>query len=289
MPTSWPELIDWLNGLISTATVPLVDDYGDAESLRASFVRCIVNTCRLDIDAGALDGWDTPELRAALEAVERLDAEALSAQSAYDDDEDEVVNPLFTMYTQGGVNDDTYQDEYREIPLYMSLTAETTHRVPLDGCVAIVNPYSEHIELATRFLETLAERDTQASRAMLRPDLNEAVRSGDYERYTREYDDKIARLEEELKTAEGDVKASLEAELESTRQTRENMENYYWIVSAESLARYRANDAGVTLNLKSGDYSYYDDVDQYASGEMDMDAFIAALQKKLEMQRLEQQ
>lgn len=291
VPTSWPELIDWLNGLIPTATVPLVDEYGSAEGLREMFVRAILETCRLELDAGTVSGYDTEELRAALAAVERLDAEGLCELTArfVDGEEDVAVNPLFTAYALAGVNGMTYQDYYTEIPLYVSLSSDLPKRAPLNGYVAIINPYSEHIELATRFLETLAETDELTSRATLRPDLNETVRSADYERYTSEYDKKIARLEEELKTAEGDAKDVIEQDLANARQTRADMEGWYWIVSAQSLERYRDNDAGVVFDLQTRDYSFYDVLDQYSAGQISMDDFIAALQKKLEMRRMEEQ
>lgn len=291
VPTSWPELIDWLNGLIPTATVPLVEEYDEPEAIRRMFIRGILQTYQLELDAGTVSGYDTPELRAALAAVERLDAEGLCELTArfLDGDEDVAFNPLFLTYAQGGVTSDTYQDDYREIPLYLSLSAELPKRVPLEGYVAIINPYSEHIELATRFLETLAEEDWLASRTMLRPDQNETARSADYERYTSEYDDKIARLEEELKTAEGDAKDVIEQDLANARQTRADMENWYWIVSAQSLERYRDNDAGVVFDLRTGDYSFYEAIDQYCGGQINMDDFIAALQKKLEMRRMEEQ
>ena len=291
VPTSWPELIDWLNGLIPTATIPLVDEYEDAETIRSMFIRGVLQAYWLELDAGTVDGYDTPELRAALAAVERLDAEGLCELTTrfVDGEEDVAVNPLFAMHSQAGVTGDTYQDDYREIPLYLSLSADLPKRVPLECYVAVINPYSEHIELATRFLETLAETDGLASRTMLRPDLNETVRSADYERYTSEYDDKIARLEEELKTAEGDAKDVIEQDLADARQARADMEDWYWIVSAQSLERYRANDAGVVLDINTGDYSYYDVLDQYSAGQISMDDFIAALQKKLEMRRMEEQ
>ena len=300
VPTSWPELIDWLNNLIPTATVPLVDDYDSAEGLREMFVRAILETYWLELDAGTVDGYDTDELRAALAAVERLDAEGLSGLttgyvdeadliSGLMEEEDVAVNPLFTAYALAGVNGMTYQDDYTEIPLYVSISSDLPKRAPLEGYVAVINPYSEHIELATRFLETLAETDGLPSRATLRPDLNETVRSADYERYTSEYDKKIARLEEELKTAEGNAKDVIEQDLADARQTRADMENWYWIVSAQSLERYRDSDAGVVLDLETGDYSFYKVIDQYCGGQINMDDFIAALQKKLEMRRMEEQ
>ena len=115
------------------------------------------------------------------------------------------------------------------------------------------------------------------------------MRSADYERYTSEYDKKIARLEEELKTAEGNAKDVIEQDLANARQTRADMENWYWIVSAQSLERYRDNDAGVVFDLQTGDYSYYDVLDQYSAGQISMDEFIAALQRTLEMRRMEEQ
>ena len=287
VPTSWPALIDWLNGLIPTAEIPLWESSGDAAQIRWELVDMILDAYRLELDAGTVSGYDTDELRAALAAVERLDAEGLSEQFERVGDAFEFY-PLFTSFAMGGIDGATYQEDYDTIPLYLSLSDALPRRIALRSSVAIINPYSEHIELATRFLETLAEADAQRSRAMLRPDLNEAVRSADYERYTAEYDEKIARLEAELKTAADDVKDVIEQDLDNAREMRARMENWYWTVSKESLAYYRANDAGVTFDMQRRYFSY-DAIRQYCEGQMSMDEFIAELQRTLEMRRMEEQ
>ena len=285
VPTSWPELIDWLNGLIPTAEIPLWDGGGDAEQIRWEFLEMILEAYRLELDAGTLSGYDTDELRAALAAFERLDAEGLSEQCERVGEAFEF-SPLFTPITIGGVDGATYREEYDTIPLYLSFSDALPRRIALRSSVAIINPYSEHIELATRFLETLAEQDAQDSRAMLRPDANETVRSADYERYTAEYDAKIARLEAELKTAADDVKDVIKQDLDNARELRARMENWYWTVSKESLEYYRANDAGVTFDTQE---RYGCNDEQYCAGQMSMDEFIAELQRTLEMRRMEEQ
>ena len=287
VPTSWPALIDWLNGLIPTAEIPLWESSGDAAQIRWELVDMILDAYRLELDAGTVSGYDTDELRAALAAVERLDAEGLGEQFERVGDAFEFY-PLFTSFAMGGIDGATYQEDYDTIPLYLSLSDALPRRIALRSSVAIINPYSEHIELATRFLETLAEADAQRSRAMLRSDLNEAVRSADYERYTAEYDAKIARLEAELKTAADDVKDVIEQDLDNAREMRARMENWYWTVSRESLEYYRANDAGVTFDMQRR-YSSYDAIRQYCEGQMSMDEFIAELQRTLEMRRMEEQ
>ena len=287
VPTSWPALIDWLNGLIPTAEIPLWEDGGSAEQIRRELVDMILDAYRLELGAGTVSGYDTDELRAALAAVERLDAEGLGEQFERVGDAFEFY-PLFTSFAMGGIDGATYQEDYDTIPLYLSLSDALPRRIALRSSVAIINPYSEHIELATRFLETLAEADAQRSRAMLRSDLNEAVRSADYERYTAEYDAKIARLEAELETAADDVKDVIEQDLDNAREMRARMENWYWTVSRESLEYYRANDAGVTFDMQRR-YSSYDAIRQYCEGQMSMDEFIAELQRTLEMRRMEEQ
>ena len=287
VPTSWPELIDWLNGLIPTAEIPLWEDGGSAEQIRRELVDRILDAYRLELGAGTVSGYDTDELRAALAAVERLDAEGLCEQFERVGEAFEFY-PLFTSIAMDGISGATYQEEYDTIPLYLSLSDALPRRIALRSSVAIINPYSAHIDLATRFLETLAEQDTQRSRAMLRPDANETVRSADYERHTAEYDAKIARLEAELETAADDVKDVIEQDLDNARTLRARMENWYWVVSRESLEHYRANDAGVTFDMRRR-YSSYDEIRQYCAGQMSMDEFIAALQRTLEMMRLEEQ
>ena len=72
IPANWVDLLEYIQSLIPTATVPLVDWQDSADDLRADLLRAILESYDLEIQSGAQSGYDTPELRAALEALEQF-------------------------------------------------------------------------------------------------------------------------------------------------------------------------------------------------------------------------
>ena len=66
------------------------------------------------------------------------------------------------------------------------------------------------------------------------------------------------------------------------------MENWYWTISEESLARYQANANGAMLNLPSGSFlDIYRLVWEHVEKREDTETLIRTLQKKLDMSRME--
>ena len=98
----------------------------------------------------------------------------------------------------------------------------------------------------------------------------------------------IAQLETALETAAESAKQELQEKLDHARSIRREMEDWYWTISEESLARYRANAGGAMLNLPSGSFSgLYTLVWEHVEKHEDTETLIRALQKKLDMSRME--
>ena len=282
VPASWPEFLDWLNGLISTAEAPLFE-YDVEELLQA-----MLSDYACELQMGTLNGYDTPELRAALAAYERLDREALEENWArYEDDES--CNALIRAAENCGVGGSIYESPYHFYPLRLSVSAELPRRMPVQCFIALVNPASENAEAAARFLNCLIRDDTPSSRATLGDPAAAPCRDEYYTTAVAQHDARIARLEAQLKSAADEDKAAIQEELNGAKERRAEVERGYWAVSAESLARYRANADGVMLDLVN------DDVDalmqliyQYTAGLLDADGLIGALQRAFEMRMMEQ-
>ena len=116
------------------------------------------------------------------------------------------------------------------------------------------------------------------------PLLNQAV----YDSQTSQQDEMIAQLETALGTAAESAKQELQEKLDHERAIRLEMEDWYWAISEESLARYQANANGVLLNLPTGSFSdLYTLVWEHVEKREGTDALIRALQKKLDMSRIE--
>lgn len=287
IPTSWPELLSYIQALIPTATVPLVNADDDADNLRMDFLKAILESYDLEIQAGAQSGYDSPELRAALEAFEQMDFDALNEQAQRVEAE---FNAMFGLHRACGVPcDEKYLDEYQYIPLAISVSRDSVARLPLDCSVAILNPGSANADLANDFLETLLNQMDAATRATFSPSgaeprLNESV----YNTQTQQQDERIAQLEAALTTAEESAKQELQEKLDHERQIREKMEDWYWEISEESLERYRKNADGAMLNLPTGsDSELYALIAKSIEQNEGADALIRALQKALDMSRME--
>lgn len=282
VPASWPEFLDWLNALIPDAEAPLFEY--DMETL----LEVMLNDYACELQMGALTGYDTPELRAALAAYERLDREALEENWArYEDDES--CNALVSPNEDCGVGGSIYESPYHFYPLRLSVSADLPRRMPVKCFIALVNPASENAEAAARFLNCLIRDDTPSSRATLGDPAAAPCRDESYAPTIAMHDARIARLEERLRSAADEDKAEIQEELDSAKERRAEIERGYWAVSAESLARYRANADGVMLDLVNDDEdALMQLVYQYTAGLLDADGLIGALQRAFEMRMMEQ-
>ena len=282
VPASWPEFLDWLNALIPDAEAPLFEY--DMETL----LEIMLSDYALELQMGTLSGYDTPELRAAIAAYERLDREALEENWArYEDDES--CDALIRAAENCGVGGSIYESRYHFYPLRLSISADLPRRMPVKCFVALVNPASENAEAAARFLNCLIRDDTRSSRATLGDPAAAPCRDESYAPTIAMHDARITRLEERLKSAADEDKAAIQEELDGAKERRAEIERGYWEISAESLARYRANADGVMLDLVNDDEdALMQLIYQYTAGLLDADRLIAALQRAFEMRLMEQ-
>lgn len=291
IPTNWPDLLAYIQSLIPVATVPLVDWQDNADDLRANLLWTILESYDLEIQAGAQSGYDTPELRAALEALDKLDLEALNEQAQRANEEtDRHYNPMFGWHDACATPcDDKYLDEYRDIPLAISFSKDSTARLPIDCNIAILNPASENVDLANEFLDILLEQmDADVCAAFDPADAKPLLDENVYNKQTQQQDDMIAQLDAALETAAESAKQELQEKLDHERSIRLKMENWYWTISEESLARYQANANGAMLNLPSGSFlDIYRLVWEHVEKREDTETLIRTLQKKLDMSRME--
>lgn len=281
VPVSWPEFLDWLNGLIPNVEAPLFEY--DMETL----LEIMLSDYACELQMGALTGYDTPELRAAIAAYERLDREALEENWArYEDDEsgDALVSPSVDC----GVGGSVYESPYHFYPLRLSVSAGLPRRMPVKCFIALVNPASENADAAARFLNCLMRDDTPSSRATLGDPAAAPCRDEYYATAVMQQDARIDRLEAQLKSAADEDKAAVQEELDGAKESRAATERGYWAVSAESLTRYRANTDGVMLDLVNDDEdALMQLIYQYTAGLLDADGLIGALQRAFEMRMME--
>ena len=294
VPTNWPEMLDFL-GTLATDDCPVpLGMWETGEEAYADLGQCILKTYQLTIQAGINQDYDTPELRAAFEALDRLDLEkvaALSAsyfsdeygtdESAYDD------NPLLDTYQFCSVDGCTFTDGYH---MMLSMTADRPASMPIRGAVAIINPASKHVDEAVAFLEECVGYLGEAAQATLCPNRGEAKRSANYEEQKEQQRQQVEAYEAQLAQAEEIDKPLIQQYLDSAKNWLAEMDDYYWDISPQSLEWYRAHDDDVRFDVNAdlGGMRIYSRLTQaYANGEGRTDALLAELQRQAVMRRLE--
>lgn len=106
--------------------------------------------------------------------------------------------------------------------------------------VMIINPNSEHIDAALKYLAFRAEHEQPRLRYLLSPDLSEPIENPEYASLAAERRERVAQLEQALSAAQDDPEKAdeIESEIAFEKQSIENEDNR-WIISKPRLAEYR--------------------------------------------------
>lgn len=289
VPASWPDFCAWLNDAAAMARGRYPVFMDEADYVRMELMAVLCRDCAREIDLGAQPGFSAPAVRAAMEAVDAIDLEAIceSDEALW---ESEAVNPLFFAYANVGVNGHRFTDRYDSYPLRLSLDSESPVRLPVGAVCAVVNPFSPHPETAVQFLESVVSCMEPQSRAMLDPHMNKPLRDeSQYREQAAEQDALIESLMAQLAKRDSPSQAMEEALAEAVRTREEMEEKWYWIVSRESLDWYRAHDGGLIADFAGvfSDISPYELLAQYAAGQLDLDGLITALDDRTRLRRME--
>lgn len=241
--------------------------------------------------------YNTELLRSLLDKLDKVDFQALGLEEESHDDEDRGVViyrsddssvQLFELNTSAYLGG--YVGDYTPILLSVDANAEPIYAVSLSA--AFVNPFSEHIDEAVAFLETLADCIDEKVWYNLNPDLNEPVVNSYGEqniKSAQEYLDSVQKQYDEA--AEAD-KQMLEEQLKSAQEWLEQAEADKWDVSQQQIDWYRA--AAEHLAVSQGNWLYQDSsgeavelMQQYLSHQIDAGKFLEGVDKKVRMMQME--
>ena len=290
VPTNWPDFLDFLGSIATEdCPVPIGLNWWDAQDVYRDLAECILETYSLEVACGASEGYDTPELRAALEALDRLDCQALYDISQ--SHSDFYGNPLLSSYNGVGVDDCTFEDEIGYYHFRLSISADRPIRMPVEGYVAIVNPASEHIDQALLFLEEMVAQISAQTMATICPDVGQPAMRSDYQEERQNQEDRVASLKARLESAAEADKQMIEGELTQAEDWLNIMESYFWEISPQSLEWYRAHDDYVMLRVAGEleEMDLYTLLRQIAEEDPAQRTakLIAELQRQADMRRLE--
>lgn len=116
--------------------------------------------------------------------------------------------------------------------------------------VMIVNPNSEHIDLALAYLAFRAEHESPLTRYLMSPDLNKPVENPEFIRLQNDRQARVAALYARLKQAQDEEEIDkLELQIADEKSGLED-EDHRWLISEKRLAEYRdvAQDMVIVKN-----------------------------------------
>ncbi len=284
VPTNWPDFLNFIGSLKGNGKVPVVGSWDVLNAVNPLLER-LLKDYQLEIQAGRQISWDTPELRAALEALANVDfdglvEEAQSLESGWEG------NPLLNNYDSVAVSGRTFSARYEGYPLRLSVSADSPVVMPIQCTVAFVNPASRHIAEATALLEEAVGYVSCDQRATMSPAFGEPKRDeAAYRRAQEDIRDQIERYQARLDAGD----ASAESDLANVLDFQATMDDYYWIISKDTLDWYRAHDEHAML--ETGGELEEIGLTGITFGAIhngiDPDALIREIEKKAQMRRLE--
>ncbi|MBO4883860.1 MAG: carbohydrate ABC transporter substrate-binding protein, partial [Clostridia bacterium] len=285
VPTNWPDFLNFIASLKGNGKVPVVSSWTNALNACYPLLKRLLSDYQLEIQAGRQTSWDTPELRAALEALAIVDFEGL-AEEAQALESGWESNPLLNNYDDVAVGERVFSRRYEYYPLRLSISADSPVVMPVMCAVAFVNPASRHPAEATALLEEAVDYVSHAARATLSPAFGEPERDeAAYRRAQADIEDQIRRFQERVNAGD----ASAEERLASSVAFQREMDSYYWIISPDTLEWYRAHDGDVMLETggELEDIGLTSIAFDAIENGVDPDALIREIEKKAQMRRLE--
>ena len=182
-------------------------------------------------------------------------------------------------------------DEEQATPVALSVVEGEKPLVGQSVTFAFINPFSEHRDEAAEYLADAWALEQKEDVIMLSPEMNEPVLNSYYEENLQNIDNSIADLQKTLdKTEDEETRESLQANLDSMKQWREDFEKSgKYEISPEQIANYRAfgENMAVQQSLIWNTNEGSTQVQQYLDGAMNAQQLAAALEKTLQMQKLE--
>lgn len=302
IPANWSDFLDFIAGLADKlpedGSVRLFDPYttdtGARSSLFNQIFRCYQQT--LAADSNAVSAQEMTEILRKLEQIDftalglPTDEDTMRDDYNPDYDSDAILLQLDTGMSASRITNN-------QLPLVMSLTANTPAWLAADGEVAFINPYSEHYDLAIAFMETLAQNLDEASMAVYCADVTEPVENPTYEQDRQSAQDWLDQLKKQLENAEEIDRQEYEQELAYAQENMDNFEaqNRY-IITAKDLEWLHANAEHFVLQGVNWLYSSSDDgssgdaydlVQQYIDGKITADKLMQEIDRKVRMRMME--
>ena len=241
--------------------------------------------------------FDTPEFNAMLTALDNMDASNLDMPANMSDQEYDEYYQLYSgVFVDRGLLS-TAEGEYAAVPLKLSIGEDKDFTVGTTMEVLFVNPRCANLPEAIKLLECYVDTLDESYKILMCPDCNDPVENQYYQETLKNFQDSLAELQEQLKTADDAEKRDLEDTIKYYEDSLNNKESFRWDYSAQTIAQYREIGDHVFARHANVLYSAGNDTstqlrslhERYVQKQITRDQYIKELNQKARMIVLENQ
>lgn len=302
MPTTFVELCEfitrWNNEWIDDESKTNVMPFCTTMSNRSVIFDLMLKAYLDYYDAkGEPLTFDTPEFNAMLTALDNMDASNLDMPANMSDQEYDEYYQLYSgvFMDQGLLS--TAEGEYASVPLKLSIGEGKDFTVGTTMEVLFVNPRCANLPEAIKLLECYVDTLDESYKILMCPDCNDPVENQYYQETLKNFQDSLAELQEQLKTADDAEKRDLEDTIKYYEDSLNNKESFRWDYSAQTIAQYREIGDHVFARHANVLYSAGNDTstqlrslhERYVQKQITKDQYIKELNQKARMIVLENQ
>lgn len=241
--------------------------------------------------------FDTPEFNAMLTALDSMDASNLDMPANMSDQEYDEYYQLYSgVFVDRGLLS-TAEGEYASVPLKLSIGEGKDFTVGTTMEVLFVNPRCANLPEAIKLLECYVDTLDESYKILMCPDCNDPVENQYYQDTLKNFQDSLAELQEQLKTADDAEKRELEDIIKYYEDSLNNKESFRWDYPAQTIAQYREIGDHVFARHANVLYSAGNDTstqlrslhERYVQKQITRDQYIKELNQKARMIVLENQ
>ncbi|MBQ8954424.1 MAG: carbohydrate ABC transporter substrate-binding protein [Clostridia bacterium] len=301
MPKTWDGFFDFLaelpEKLEGSQEVRAFYSWNDRRDLRMQLFSTILMSYQNYINGGEVQyAFNTPLLKNLLARLDEIDFAALDVnETNYDEETDtwydnyDGRNPLFV----DGVS--IVMQSYNEGEPLLLCFGDEPPKAAFNLRVAFVNPFSRHVPECIEYLETVLEHLNQQAQYTFYPDCDEPIRFPDFEEYKANLAQWLEEARQSLAEADEDEKEDYEEWVKALEEDLNNIDDTYWMFSPKNIEAYKARapylspvtyDFTNDMTSDEGD-NFYDLIQRYYDGMIDVDELLTAIDKKVQMMRLE--
>ena len=299
IPSSFLGLLDFFvwwseEGLDQHPDVQLlsdVTDYGEA-LFRITMSQYVYNFQAENKELS----FDTPLFRTMMQTLEKVDMEGLNktiTSNSRQDDRD--ANALLEDYGDWLSANAMVRNRSNAEPLILPMEEGGPKHIPVYIEVFFINPLTQNMDLALKYLENVLENTNSDQHVMMYPNDNEPVPMPGNEQMVAKWQEEVDKLEKLLKKAKPEQKKDIETNIQSYKDLLAKKDDFLWSVSAESIARYRELAPlcfAATVNLlnyqaQDGSSQINTLIERYRQKKISLDQFITEADSKIQMILLE--